>query len=260
MITAPRSLIASEGSRSRTLAHLVLRLKNQNGILEAASLVSRHHVTILSGFHESSADSGTLWSFFVDMTDADVSADKLAEEFSRQPFVLNASIRANSLGFIADSFHFPIRMGSRPVVMFSVDAMKNVFQHLKSMLGPKVADVMIHQMGVSSGEGIYRGFELQFGKEATREQLEEFLHLVRATGWGCETLAELDSEASTARIKFANSVECPTNSSNSRAQSQFIRGTYSAFFSGFFGKPVEAEEVHCVAKGDAVCEFLLKPR
>jgi len=257
----PRSLIASENAKGRTLAHFALRLRNRTGILEAvSSLAARNNVNILSGFHEVPVGSDASWSFFADMTDSKLSADKLADEFSRLPIVLETKFRVKSIGFIADAFHFPVRLGARPLVMFSVDSMIKVFRHMKEMLGDKVADVMIHQMGISSGEGIYEGFESLFGKANGREEVEEFLHVVRAAGWGWETLKEFDVETSTTRIELAHNAECSSYGQVSIPQSQFVRGTYSAFFSSLFGKHVDAEEVRCVAKGDSVCEFLLKPR
>jgi predicted hydrocarbon binding protein len=257
----PRSLIASENVKGRSLAHFVLTLRNHVGVLQGvSSLTSKHQVNILSGYHEIPAGSDALWSFFADMTDADVSADQLSSEYAQLPSVLDVKFRASSFGFIADFFNFPVTLNTHPLLMVTVDSMMTVFRHMREMLGEKVACVVIHQMGVSSGEAIYRAFEARFGRQASREELEEFLHLVRCTGWGWETLTELHMETSTAKVTFAGSVECLFFSGSSQPQSQFVRGTYSGFFSGLFGKIVEADEVRCVAKGDSICEFLLKPR
>jgi len=257
----PRSLGASESAEGKTLAHFLLKLRNHIGALEdVSSVAGRNSVNILSGFHEAPVGSDASWSFFADMTDAKLSADRLADEFSKLPSVLEVKFRVTSSGFIADAFHFPVRLGTRPLVMFSVDSMISIFRHMKEMLGDKVAVVLIHQMGISAGEGIYRGFEIRFGKGASREALEEFLHSVRASGWGCETLKALNVENSNAVIEFTHSAECSSYSHEATPQSQFIRGTYSGFFSGFFGKHIDADEVRCVAKGDPACEFALNPR
>lgn len=241
--------------------HFVLRLRNQTGVLKAVSAIAAERsVNILSGFHEAPVGSEASWSFFADITDAKLSADELAEEFSRLPVVLEVKSRVSSMGFLADSVHFPIRMGNRPLVMFSIDSMTALFRHLKDMFGAgTAAGVIIHQMGLSVGKEIYGGFESRFGKSVSRDVLEEYLHLVRAAGWGWETLKELDVETSSARVEFAHNAECLSYVQGLAPQSQFVRGIYSGFFSGLFGRHVNAEEVRCVAKGDTVCEFLLKP-
>jgi predicted hydrocarbon binding protein len=65
---------------------------------------------------------------------------------------------------------------------------------------------------------------------------------------------------SKAIVEFEQSAECSSYDRASTPHSQFIRGTYSGFFSGFFGKHVDADEVRCVAKGDVACEFVPNPR
>lgn len=223
-------------------------------------MVAAKSVNILSGFHEAPIGLEASWSFFADITDAGLSADKLAEEFSRSPMVLEVKSRVTSTGFIADSVHFPIRLGTRPLVMLSIGSMAALFRHVKEMFGAgPAADIIIHQMGLSVGKEIYEGFESQFGKNVSREVLEEYLHIVRAAGWGWETLKELDTQASSARVEFAHNAECLSYQRASKPQSQFVRGTYAGFFSGLFDKRATAEEVRCVAKGDTVCEFVLKP-
>jgi len=79
----PRSVIASEYASNKSLAHFVLRLRNRTGVLEAVSgVVARNKVNILSGFHETISESESMWSFFGDVTVANVSAAQLASYLS----------------------------------------------------------------------------------------------------------------------------------------------------------------------------------
>ena len=259
----PRSVIASEYASNKSLAHFVLRLRNRTGVLEAVSgVVARNKVNILSGFHETISESESMWSFFGDVTGANVSAAQLADELSRLSMsVLDVKFRVTSLGFIADAFHFPSCLGGRPLVMFTTSCMEAIFRHVREILGTgSAADVIIHQMGLSNGKEMYGAFESRFGKGAPQQVLVEYLHLIRAAGWGCETLTEFDVNRATVRIELDHCVECSIYESSKTPRSQFVRGTYSAFFSGFFGRPVDAEEVRCIACNDNVCEFLLKPQ
>jgi len=254
-------LPVSEYAPNRKLAHFVLTMRNQIGAIEESSRVlARSKVNILSGFHEAPAGSDGTWSFFADLTDATLSVDKLADELSRSPNVLDVKFRVSATGFVADTFHFPPRLVG-PILIMSVASVKEMFRHVREIVGAgSVGDVLIHQLGIANGKGIWQAIESLFGKRPSREALEEFLHLIRAAGWGVETLKELDYEASTARIQLAYCTECSFYSQSSRPQSQFVRGSYSAQFSGLFGKPVDVEEVHCIAKGDNICEFIVKPR
>jgi len=254
-------LPVSEYAPNRILAHFLLTLRNQVGVIEElSSVLTRSKVNILSGFHVAPVGSDGTWSFFADITDARMSPDKLADELSKSPNVLAVKFRVSHTGFVADTFHFPPRLVG-PILIMSVASVKEMFSHLREIVGEgSVGDVLIHQLGIANGKGIWQAIESLFGKRPSIEALEEFLHLIRAAGWGVETLKELDYQTSTARIQLANSAECSFYSHSSKPQSQFVRGSYSAQFSGLFGKPVDVEEVHCSAMGESVCEFIVKPR
>jgi predicted hydrocarbon binding protein len=142
----------------------------------------------------------------------------------------------------------------------SVASFREMTRHIREMAGGPVGDVLIHQLGISNGKGIAQSIESVFGTRPSREELEEFLHLIRAAGWGVETLKEIDYEASTAKVQVANCTECSFYDKSSKPQSQFVRGSYEAQFGHLFGKTVDTEEVLCIAKGDAVCEFTVGPR
>ena len=250
-----------ECAPNRILAHFVLTMRNQIGAIgESSQVLARCKVNTLSGSHEAPVGTAGTWSFFADMTGATLPSDKLAEELSRLPNVLDVKFRVRRTGFIADTFHFPPRLVG-PILIMSVASVKEMFNHVREIVGTgSVGDVLIHQLGIANGKGIGESIESLFGKRPSREELEEYLHLIRVAGWGVETLKELDFETSTARIQVAHNVECSFYSQSSKPQSQFVRGSYEAQFSRLFGKKVDAEEVSCIGKGDAVCEFIVKPR
>ena len=250
----------SEHARNRILAHFVLTMSNQVGVLEGiARVLARCKVNILSGCHEAPVGSDGVWSFFADVTDTTLPPDELAKALSRAPSVRDVKFRVSRTGFIADMFHFPPEFVG-PILVMSVASMREMFRHAKEIVGDSAGDVLIHQLGLANGKGVASGIESVFGKRPTREELEEYLHLIRAAGWGVETLKELDYEGATARVQLAQSTECSFYTRSSKAQSQFVKGSYEAQFSALFGKPVVAEEVLCVGKGDLVCEFVVKPR
>jgi predicted hydrocarbon binding protein/predicted amino acid-binding ACT domain protein len=257
----PLHLPVFEQARDKTLAHFVITMRNQVGVLEELSQVlTRSKVNILSGIHEAPVGSDGKWSFFVDATNATSSPDELSKEFSRSPNVLDVKFRVSRIGFISDLFHFPPRSVG-PILVMSVASLREIFRHLREILGTgPVGDVLIHQLGIGNGKGIGQTIQSLFGKRPNREELEEYLHLIRTAGWGVETLKELDYENSAARIQLAQSTECGFYDNSSKPQSQFVRGTYEATFSALFEKPVNAEEVRCISKGDGVCEFVIKPR
>lgn len=217
-------------------------------------------MNILSGFHVAPVGSDGTWSFFIDLTDATLPPDQLAKEFSRSPNVLDVKFRVSRMGFIADMFHFPPRFVG-PILVISAASLKEMFRHIREILGTgSVGDIVIHQLGIANGKGIGESIVSVFGKRPSRQELEEYFHLLRAAGWGVETLKEFDYETSTARVQVANCTECSFYIQASKPQSQFVRGSYEAQFSAVFEKPVDVEEVHCIAMGDTVCEFVVKPR
>ena len=252
-----------QAGRNRMLAHFVVTMRNVIGATEQISgVLARNHVNILSGYQNAPIGSDGRWSFFVDMTDATLTPDKMSDELAHLSTVIDVKFRSSSGGFLADAFHFPPQLTQgRPVLIISLDSMAMIRSRLDSIMGQRATvDVLFHQMGIANGNGIWKGIESTLGGKPSRENLEEFFHLIRMAGWGVETLKEIDYEASTARLQLAQSAECSFHGQSSSPQSQFVRGSYQAVFSGLFGKPVDVEEVRCIAKGDSVCEFVVKPR
>ena len=249
-----------EQARNRTLAHFVVTMRNQIGVLEEVSrILTRNTVNVLSGFHETPMGSHGSWSFFADMTDSVVPTDKLANELSRSPNVLGVTFRTNQIGIIVDTFHFPPSLQG-PILVLSVASFREMIRHIREIMGDHAGDVLLHQLGIANGKGIAQTIESIFGTRPNKEELEEFLHLIRTAGWGVETLKEIDYEASAAKVQVADCTECSFYPKSSKPQSQFVRGSYEATFGHLFEKPVDTEEVLCIAKGDAVCEFTVKPR
>jgi len=255
-------LPVSQYAPNRTLAHFVITTTSRIGVTEEVSKVlTRNNVNILSGIQDAPVNRDATWSFFADVTDAALPLDKVADELMRLPDVRDVKFRLNGIiGFIVDAFHFPTLMNERQMMMMSAASVKEIFGHIREILGGgRAADVLIHQMGIANGYGISEGIQSMFGKRPSREMVEEFFHLIRGAGWGVETLEEFDYEASTARVRVANCAECAFYGHSSNPQSQFVRGTYSGVFQRLFEKPVTAKEVSCIAKGDAYCEFEVKP-
>jgi hypothetical protein len=70
----PKTVFIAEISPGRHLAEFSIELANTPGALaDASEILSKHRVNVLSGFHDAAR-------FFADMTEADVSADRLVRD------------------------------------------------------------------------------------------------------------------------------------------------------------------------------------
>ena len=72
----PKTVFIAEISPGRHLAEFSIDLANTPGALaDAAKILSKHNVNVLSGFHDAAR-----WSFFADITETNASIDQLVQD------------------------------------------------------------------------------------------------------------------------------------------------------------------------------------
>jgi len=154
-----------QAGQNRLLAHFVVTIRNVIGATEQISgVLAKNRANILSGWQSAPIGSDSRWSFFVDMTDATLTPDKLCDELSHLSTVIDVKFRFSSGGFLADAFHFPPQLTqNRPVLIITVDSMAMIHNRLDSIIGGSTVDVLFHQMGIANGNGIWKGIESAFG-------------------------------------------------------------------------------------------------
>ena len=256
----PRDLLCSVFSPDRRLVEFVVKLKNVPGaIARVSNRLAEKGINILSGFHTAhpTEESG-IWSFFVDLTKADVEPEEVVKRIGELNVALDVKFfEAKFDGLIIDDLHFPLMiLGERSAVV-KVETFGDMFGRLYETFGSGAA-VILYEMGVSAGENKAKSVVEKYGANGLRA-LQIILAERVAKGWGIPDIAEFDEKRLGAIIKVQDLFEClPFRGKHKESRSHFFRGYLTGVFNQLFHKEASTTEVECVAKGDASCKFTIK--
>jgi predicted hydrocarbon binding protein len=227
------------------------------GIAEVASILSKHKVNILTGFH----DAGE-WGFFADVTEIESSIDDIVKEISSLPIVSKVSLSEEvPEGIIVDSLHQQLRWGSSRSMIVKADVISAMLNRIKGIFGPegKAGKALVFGMGEAAGRTGFQGLADQIGAGVVRSHMKDMITLYAAQGWGDFKLTSLDFDKTTASVQAFNSFECAhlegAGSPSSDFTCDFVRGHITGLFSEMFGKKVDVTETLCVARGHSHCQF-----
>jgi len=243
----------------RTLVQFSIRLGNIAGALsEVASVLAKHRVNILSGYHDAGASE---WSFFADITEIDSTLEEIVKEISSLAVVRQViSGEKVSEGLIADTLHSLTKWHSIRFVIVRADFIGSLIKNIRRIFGPegKVGSVLIHGMGEAAGKQAYDQ-AAAFGKEYLSSHVQTLLDEFVAQGVGEFKLLNLDVNYAKATVQASDSFECAYLTRSSSTQSDLVRGYLAGFFSEHFGRRMEATETNCIARGDPHCLFEIVP-
>ena len=259
----PKDILAFEYGPERKLAHFVVQLRNSPGALEAsASLATRHHVNICSGFHHSFPASGDgFWSFFADFAEADVEPNEFATELGFLPSSLDVRFKVARSGLLIDSFHFPVRWGGQRAITIHTSSLLSIFNGILGVFGDgAAAKVLLYKMGETAGRQAMRDLLNQLGREMVRSELRSLVELYSANGWGVFEPISLDLVRRRVEVRVRDNFECANFMDASVSKSNFVRGHLAGCFSELVGEQVDAIEEYCIAKHDPYCYFVVQSR
>ena len=182
---------------NRRLAEFSIELAHTPGALaEVASILSKHKVNILTGFH----DAGQ-WSFFADVTEINSSVDGIVKEISSLACVSKVSLgQEQSAGFIVDSLHRHLTWGPFRSIVIRAEVMSSILNRIKGVFGPegKAGKAIIFGMGEAAGRAAYKGVARVLSAEVLSSHIEDEMLLYQAQGWGEVKIASLDMDRTTA--------------------------------------------------------------
>jgi predicted hydrocarbon binding protein len=92
------------------------------------------------------------------------------------------------------------------------------------------------------------------------ERLAKFLeHYFVASGWGSISNVDFDLEGKKAIVQVSNNpLASRLHGKAESPRDHILRGVLAGIFSSVFQEPVHCVETHCVALGEADCEFIIK--
>jgi predicted hydrocarbon binding protein len=242
---------------NRKLVEFSIELANTPGALEeVASILSRHKVNVLTGFHDP-----VEWSFFADITEIESSTDEIVKEISSLPVVSKVSLgKEVSEGIIVDTLHPRLMWGPFRTIIVRADIMSSILSRVKGIFGPegKAGRAIVFGMGEAAGRAAFRGIVNQIGAEIMKTQFRDLIQLYTTQGWGDFRLTGLDVNAMTARVDVFDSFESAHVQGavpSSVSTCDFLRGHLAGLFSERYGKRMDANETLCVARGHSHCQF-----
>ena len=226
-------------------------------IRQVTTVLEKHKVNILSGFHEFAR-----WSFFADLRKSDASTAQLGQELKTLPDVKQVQTQDGLNGVIVDALHHPFMMGKDRAILFRLDTIVSMLSRPQEIFGTQGAlgKVLLHQMGRAGGQASLKAFLETIGKGRIREQLSNIMNMYAAGGWGVFKLMEIDFDRGVAVVQAFDSFECITHrDEGGEPRSQYVRGDLAGMFSEVFDRKVDAVETHCVAQGAPFCRFEIAP-
>jgi predicted hydrocarbon binding protein len=256
---APKSktaFVAELVPGNSNLVEFSIELANTPGALaEVASILSKHKVNILTGFHDS-----VQWSFFADIAEIESSIDDIVKEISSLAPVSKVSLGEGlSEGIIVDTLHQQLMWGPFRTLIVRAEVVSSILDRVKGIFGAdgKAGKAIVYGMGEAAGRTFYKGLGRQINTETLKSHLKDVVELDTAQGWGDFTLTNLDSNKMTASVTVRNGFECAhlQGADSPSHTCDFVRGHLAGLFSEMFGKRVNVTETLCVACGHDKCQF-----
>lgn len=250
------AFVAELTPSNRKLVQFSIELANTPGALtEVATILSKHEVNILTGFHDSKQ-----WSFFADVTKIESSVDDIVKEISSLAPVSKVSLGEGlSEGIIVDTLHKQLMWGPFRTLIVRAEVVGSILQRVKGIFGAdgKAGKAIVYGMGEAAGRAFYKGLARQINTETLKSHLKDVVGLDTAQGWGDFRLTSVDLHEMTASVTVVNSFECAhlQGASSTSHTCDFVRGHLAGLLSEMFGKRMEATETLCVGRGDSNCQF-----
>lgn len=126
---------------------------------------------------------------------------------------------------------------------------------VEAELGARAGE-LLYQGGFTGGSLSARRYREVFGY-SDREIVDFMCRMGGEIGWGRFELKTLDAARGELVVEVARSPFAEAYGPATVGVCHLIRGVLGGLGAGIFGKPVHAEEVLCLAKGDAVCKFVI---
>ena len=250
------AFVAELVPNNRRFLEFSIQLVNSPGaVAEVASILSKHKVNILTGFHDP-----TQWSFFADVTEIESSTDDIVKEISSLVSVSQVSLSKEvSEGIVVDTLHQQLAWGPFRTIIVRAEVMRSILNRVKGVFGGDAGKTIVFGMGEAAGRNFFNGLISQINADVLKSHIDDIMGLYLADGWGNFRLITVDFSKTTACVRAQDSFECaPFLGSGSSPQGDFVAGHLTGVFSEIFGKRVQVTETSCIAHGGSYCQFDVK--
>lgn len=240
---------------------ICITLKDDYGaVSKATNVLSHAHVNLRAALLSSAVDNSGLgyWASFVDLSKAVKGIKQIEEDLRKLDVVQDVKIvRPEPL--TCDVVHFPIVNGNSAATVMPAELFGSLFDEIEKILTPSGFAAVFYNAGKKSGGFIAKLFSERYGLKGD----DVLLAMVQATktiGWGEIEDLTIDRRKLTGRFKIQSCFEAVLRGYRKEKICHWTRGFIAGFSSEVVGESLEAVELKCVAAGDKLCEFEVKPK
>jgi predicted hydrocarbon binding protein len=166
------------------------------------------------------------------------------------------------LGFIADHLSNPLLTEGKRAIILRKPGIRGLIVGVRERFGTAGEAFLYYngfEIGMTGGKS-HLGMAAELVvKDPARVFNVVSADLFSSIGYGVMEPLKVSAEPPYALVRVRSSFECEVAPKTGKAFSQMVRGMIAGVFSALFGTRMAVEEVKCLAKRDAYCEFEAKP-
>lgn len=240
---------------------ICIALRDVKGaVSETAKVLSDAHADLRSSilFEAVEKDGIGYWTSFIDLSKATKNVAQIEKELRNLDMVENVKIvKPEPLAY--DGIHFPIMHGESLAAVMPVELFGSLFDEIEKILTPSGFAAVFYNAGKKSGAYIAGLLAKKYGLKGKSLTLA-LIQGTKAIGWGQIEDFKISEKELGGNIKVRMCFEALLRGRRNEKICHWTRGFVAGFLSEIFGKSVEAVELKCVAVGDELCEFEVRPR
>ncbi|MBS7608374.1 hypothetical protein KEJ52_04175 [Candidatus Bathyarchaeota archaeon] len=200
---------------------------------------------------------------FVDMTNADISIEELAQKIRGIEGIENVQILyPTAEGFVADYHSVKLVLAGDRAIIMRRPGYEGLIVGMKTQFGT-AGEAFLYHTGYEAGMRYGRShqdFAEKLGiKDPVQILCKISVPLYASMGLGKLEVIEACAEPPRAVIRIYTCFECELGVGAKKPYSNFVRGIFAGLLAQLFNKRMEAKERFCIAKGDPYCELEITP-
>jgi predicted hydrocarbon binding protein len=246
---------------SEEIYEICITLKDVHGaVSETAKVLSDAYVNLRTSILFDAVEKSGVgyWTSFLDLSKAVKDVRQIEEALRKLDVVQDVKIvKPEPLAY--DAIHFPITHGDSAAMVMPVELFGSLLDEIQKILTPSGFAAVFYNAGKKSGSFIAKLLSTRYG--LSRESLTlALIQATKAIGWGQIEDFNMDGKALVGKVKVRMCFEALMRGRREEKVCHWSRGFVAGFLSEVVGKSVDAVETKCIATGDEICEFEVKPR
>jgi predicted hydrocarbon binding protein len=240
---------------------ICITLKDVHGaVSKTAKVLSDSHVNLRTSIlFDAVEESGVgYWTSFLDLSKAVNGIGQIEEALRKLDVVQDVRI-AKPEPLAYDVIHFPITHGESTAMVMPLELFGSLFDEIQKILTPSGFAAVFYNAGKKSGSSMARLLSIKYGLRG-ESLISALIQATKAIGWGQIEDFDMNEKGLVGSVKVRMCFEALMRGHREEKVCHWSRGFVAGFLSQVVGKNVEAVETKCIATGDEICEFEVKPR